>query len=196
MVKQRKMKDYELKIVNKRKVREILSRYGYSKAINGDIFSKSIFVDYGNFATQTFCFNDDVLHFSVEYEASDEALEVPCEMAVVYEMLSRKAVEVRCFDKEQPFLKLLNEEVLVQRTYLKGEFYAYVVAIPNDEVGKRRNMFLVEYRGLKRPNEAKTYSTVTRDYYTYTYGDINEIFPKEWVSFNEIKEIKKWIKLI
>lgn len=184
------MKDYELKIVNARLVRDILGKYGYSKASNGDIFTKSIFVDYGNPAIQTFCFNDGVLHFSVEYEASDEALEVDCEMAVVYEMLSRKAVEVRCFDKEQPYLRLLNKEVLVKRKYLNGEYYAYVVAVPNDKC-LYRYMFLVEYRGLRVPNEAKRDLTVARDYYTYTYGDMTEIFAKEWVSFNEIKEIEK-----
>ena len=184
------MKDYELKIVNARLVRDILGKYGYSKAINGDIFSKSIFVDYGNFATQTFCFNDGVLYLSVEYEASDEALEVPCEMAVVYEMLSRKAVEVRCFDKEQPYLRLLNKEVLVKRKYLNGEYYAYVVAVPNDKYGYRK-MFLVEYRGLRVPSEAKRDLITIKDRYNYTFGDINEIFAKEWVSFNEIKEIEK-----
>lgn len=184
------MKDYELKIVNARLVRDILGKYGYSKASNGDIFTKSVFVDYGNYATHMFCFNDGVLHFSVEYEASDEALEVPCEMAVVYEMLSRKAVEVRCFDKEQPYLRLLNKEVLVKRKYLNGEYYAYVVAVPNHKYDYRK-MFLVEYRGLKVPTEAKKNLLGTKDKYTYTYGDVTEIFAKEWVSFNEIKEIEK-----
>lgn len=190
MVKQRKMKDYELKIVNKRLVREILSRYGYSKASNGDIFTKSVFVDYGNYATQMFCFDDDILYFSVEYEASDEALQVDCEMAVVYEMLSRKAVAVRSLDKEQPYLRLLNKEVLVKRKYLNGEYYAYVVAVPNDK-NDYRKMFLVEYRGLRVPSQAKRDLITIKDRYNYTFGDINEIFAKEWVSFNEIKEIEK-----
>lgn len=179
------MKGFQLKVVDKKKCRVVLEKHGYRKASNGDIYVKDIEWDIDCYITQNVYVNDQIV-FTVE-KAEEE---VELDMTMILEMLSRKAISIVTYEnKESPYIKLLNQDGWVKRNYLVGDYFATIVAIPNEAVNRHLKHFLVEFRGLKKPEWAKKGILITKDTYNHTFGDCCEVFPKAWVSLNEIKEI-------
>lgn len=181
------MKGYELKVEDKSRCKVILEKHGYRKARNCDAFIKRVEVDIDTYIEQTVYVNDIII-FTVE-KAEEET---EPELAVIYEMLTRKAVSIVVVDKEEPYTeKYLNKECVVKSSYLRGEYYAWIVAVPNEKVARWKHQFLVEFRGMIKPEWAKKdiFELSGRDTYNHTFGDCGVIFQKAWVSLNEIKEI-------
>lgn len=183
------MKGFELKVADKKKCGVILEKHGYRKSISGDIYIKEIEYDADSFMEQIVYVND-IIVFTVG--KAEEEVEV--ENDVLLEMLSRKAINIITYEKNEPYAEVLNKECKVKQEYLLGEYFAWIVAVPNQKVGKWKKAFLVEFRGLVKPEWAKrnVFEFKGKDTYNHTFGDCVDVFPKAWVSSNEIKEILKY----